>query len=189
MARINLLPWRDERRAEQKKEFVVVLAAVAVFAALIILLAQMVASGYVDNQNSRNEYLQSNINELNAQVKEIKELENKRRELLDRMKIIQELQGNRPVIVRVFDEIVRTIPDGVFYLDLKRTENTIQMTGVAESNNRISSLMRRIDGSEWFANPILTSVQARPQYGEQASEFKLSFAIKTPSDETEGGVK
>lgn len=181
MANINLLPWREERRAELKKEFLVLLGGVAVMALAVIVLVHMLISGAIAVQESRNGYLKRHIAELDAQVKEIQELETKKQQLLDRMKVIQELQGNRPIIVRIFDDLVRTLPDGVFYSELSRTGNGISLVGVAESNNRISSLMRRVDGSEWFASPNLTSVAAKPEYGEQASEFKLSFVISMPS--------
>ena len=187
MAKINLLPWREERRQELKKEFLTILVGVAVLGAFLVVLGHMVANGAVSGQKDRNAYLQRYIDELNSQVKEIKELEKKRRELLDRMKVIQELQGNRPIIVRIFDELVRSIPDGVFYKDLSRTDKVIKLNGVSESNNRISSLMRNIDKSVWFEDPNLTSVRASPDNGEQASEFSLSFKITTPSTEEEKG--
>ena len=187
MAKINLLPWREERRAELQKEFLVVLGGVAVIAAGLVLIVNSIIGGFVSDQQQRNQYLQNNINELNKQVAEIRELEKKKRELLDRMKVIQQLQGNRPVIVRIFDELVRTVPDGVFYQQLNRKDARIELSGVAESNNRISSLMRSLDKSDWFANPNLTSVQADPDFGDQASKFTLSFNISTPSAGKEAG--
>lgn len=181
MANINLLPWREERRQEAKQDFLTVLGGVALAGLLLVVLADRHVTGAIDNQNGRNTYLQNQINELSEQVNEIKELERKKQELLDRMKVIQELQGNRPIIVRIFDELVRSLPDGVFYSDLNRVGNQVKLTGIAESNNRISSLMRKVDKSEWFTNPNLTSVKAVPDFGEQASEFGLSFGIGTPS--------
>ena len=181
MAKINLLPWREERRQELKKEFLVILGGVAVIAVALVMLADMLVGGAVSSQEGRNGYLQQNIDELSKQVKEIRELEKRKKELLDRMKVIQELQGNRPIIVRIFDELVRTLPDGVFYKKLERKGNTITLSGIAESNNRISSLMRNVDKSKWFESPNLTSVKANPDYGDQASEFGLSFKITTPS--------
>jgi type IV pilus assembly protein PilN len=189
MAKINLLPWREERRAELQKEFLAVLGVVAVVAAGIVFAANTYMTGVIESQQQRNAYLQKNIAELNKQVKEIKELENKKQELLDRMTVIQELQGNRPVIVRLFDEMVRTIPDGVFYNQLTRKDNKIDLTGIAESNNRISSLMRRLNSSAWFAKPNLTSVTANSDFGEQASDFKLSFVVSTPSAAEKEGAK
>ena len=182
MAKINLLPWREERRQELKKEFLVVLGGVAVIAIGLIFMAHVAIQGAIDSQDARNQYLTRHIAELEDQVKEIKELEKKRREMLDRMTVIQQLQGNRPLIVRVFDELVRTMPDGTYYKSLKRTGQTVVVSGVAESNNRISSLMRKLEASEWFASPNLTSVKAAPDFGDQASSFSLSFVISTPSD-------
>lgn len=182
MAKINLLPWREERRQELKKEFLVVLAGVVVLAVGLIFLVHTMMQGAIDSQRARNGYLTQNIKELELQVKEIKLLEQKRQELLDRMTVIQQLQGNRPVIVRVFDEVVKTLPDGVFYNNLKRTDKAIRVSGIAESNNRISSLMRKLETSEWFSEPNLTAVKATPTYGEQASSFSLSFKISSPSE-------
>ncbi len=186
MANINLLPWREERRQELKQEFLTILGGVAVIAFALVILADRFVGGSIESQQGRNNYLQKQIDELSLQVNEIKELEKKKQELLDRMTVIQALQGNRPIIVRIFDELVRTLPDGVFYSDLTRTDSLIQLTGIAESNNRISSLMRKVDKSEWFAGPNLTSVKAKPDFGEQASEFGLSFSLSTPSIVEEG---
>lgn len=189
MANINLLPWREERRQELKKQFLVVLGVVAVLGVVLVVLGHMFVSGAISHQQDRNAYLQRNIDELNAQVKEIQELEKKKNELIERMKVIQELQGNRPIIVRIFDEMVRTLPDGIYYSDLERTSAMIKLNGAAESNNRISSLMRNLENSEWFESPALTSVKANPDMGEQASTFGLSFKITTPSAEEEEGMQ
>ncbi len=186
MANINLLPWREERRQELKQAFLVVLGVVAAFGVVLVVLADMAVSNAIDGQNGRNQYLQKQIGELELQVKEIRELEKKKQELLDRMKVIQELQGNRPIIVRIFDEMVRSLPDGVFYNELSRSNDAIKLVGIAESNNRISSLMRKVDKSEWFDDPNLTAVTAKPVFGEQASEFTMSFNISTPSVVEEG---
>lgn len=182
VARINLLPWREERRQERQRRFMVTLGAVFVVAVALVLLTELVIGQRVDSQRNRNNYLQSHINQLNDQVKEIAELEKKRRELLDRMQIIQDLQGTRPLIVRVFDEQVRTLPDGVFFELLKREKQQLQVKGVAESNNRVSGLMRNLDESEWFAEPSLSAVNAAPRFGEQASRFELSYKIEKPTE-------
>jgi len=102
---------------------------------------------------------------------------------LDRMRVIQELQGNRPIIVRVLDQLVRTVPDGVFYTNLQTKDKTINIRGVAESNNRVSSLMRRLDSSDWLANPNLDAVKAAPNYGDQANTFNLTVQIQAPESE------
>ena len=108
------------------------------------------------------------------------DLQRRRTQLLERMRIIQELQGNRPIIVRVMDQLVRTIPDGVFYTSLVSESGRILIEGVAESNNRVSSLMRNLDASEWLASPNLDSVRAAPDYGEQATTFSLSVSVQLP---------
>ncbi len=183
MARINLLPWREERRAALQKQFLVILAGMAVFGALIVFLGDRYVSALIEHQNGRNNYLQQHIAELNRQVAEIRELEKRRAELLERMEIIQGLQGKRPVIVRIFDEAVRTMPDGAYFLNMTRSGENIKVSGKAESNNRVSSLMRKLDSSLWFKDPNLTSVKAAPDFGEQGSEFQLSFKITSPDAE------
>ena len=97
------------------------------------------------------------------------------------MKVIQELQGNRPIIVRVLDQLVRTVPDGVFYTELTSSSQEINITGIAESNNRVSSLMRRLDGSDWFHEPNLEGVRAAPDFGEQATTFNMTVKLQLPS--------
>jgi type IV pilus assembly protein PilN len=181
MAQINLLPWRDERRAELKKEFMVVLGAVVVSGVLILLCVDLFFSGRIQYQNNRNNYLTSNIQTLNKKVEELRDMQRKRTQLLDRMKVIQDLQGNRPVIVRILDQLVRTVPDGVFYTNLKATGQVITITGIAESNNRVSSLMRRLDASDWFTEPNLEGVRAEPTFGDQATTFNMTVKLQLPS--------
>jgi len=181
MANINLLPWREARRQELKQAFLIVLTCVAALAAGLVFLGDSLVNGAIDAQTGRNNYLQQHIDELTLQVQEIESLEKKKQELEDRMTVIQRLQGNRPVIVRIFDDMVNTLPDGVFFNELQRTGDKITVTGIAESNNRISSLMRRLDGSDWFASSNLKEVAAQPSFGEQASRFNLFFDISTPA--------
>ena len=101
------------------------------------------------------------------------------------MRVIQALQGNRPVIVRLLDQLVRTVPDGVFYTNLETQANVVSIEGVAESNNRVSSLMRRLDASDWLDSPNLDAVQAAPNYGDQATTFKLTVNIELPEEDQE----
>ncbi len=103
------------------------------------------------------------------------------------MRVIQELQGNRPIIVRVLDQLVRTVPDGVFYTNLQTKDKTISIRGVAESNNRVSSLMRRLAASDWLANPNLDAVRAAPEFGDQANTFNLTVQIQAPESEKKSG--
>lgn len=185
MARINLLPWREERRQALRRQFLAVLGAMVLLGGAVVLATQQYYANAISHQQARNAHLQENINVLNRQVAEIRKLEQRKQQLLERINIIQDLQGKRPLIVRIFDEIVRTLPDGTFFQDLKRTDKRIAVKGIAESNNRVSSLMRKLDASPWFANPNLTAVSAVPQFGEQASQFTLSYVISPPKSDEE----
>ena len=188
MAQINLLPWREERRKRLKKDFFVSVALVAALAGVLVLLADRIVANQIDAQVSRNAYMTKNIKTLDKAVREIRDLQKRRNQLLDRMRVIQELQGNRPIIVRVLDQLVRTVPDGVFYKKLDARNKSIAIAGVAESNNRVSSLMRRVSASDWLAKPNLDNVSAAPSFGDQANNFNLSVQIQAPKiDEDESG--
>lgn len=189
MARINLLPWRDWERERKKKEFLGNLVAVLVAGVALVLLGGWYLGGRIDNQNERNAFLEREIAVLDQKIAEIQSLQKTRDELLARMRVIQELQGNRPVIVRVFDEMVRSLASGVHFRSLKMEGTRFTVEGVAESNNRISSLMRNLDNSDWFASPNLKSIKEDPQnstYGAQASTFNLTFVQTNPNKTTEG---
>lgn len=178
MARINLLPWREWERERRKNEFLANLLGVVVFGLGLVFVAGWYFDGQISNQTQRNAFLQNRIETLNKQIDEIKDLNQQRERLLARMRVIQALQGNRPVIVRVFDEMVQTLAKGVHYTSLSMTGNTLSVQGTAESNNRISALMRNLDGSSWFADPNLKNIKELPDsadYGDQAANFELKF--------------
>lgn len=181
MARINLLPWREQLREERKQQFLVSLAGVLVLAVGLVFLGNQYLNAGIDNQNARNDFLKKEIATLDARIQEIKELKTRRQQLLERMKIIQDLQGNRSIIARVFDQLVRTLPDGVYFTSLNMTGDSIAINGAAESNNRVSSLMRNLDGSEWLASPNLSEVKAVSSGGvDQANVFTLSVQQVSP---------
>ncbi|MFT7286992.1 MAG: type IV pilus assembly protein PilN [Halieaceae bacterium] len=186
MAHINLLPWREARREELKRAFLSVLGLVAAAGVLLILLGDRVVNAQMDTQRARNDHISQNIRILDRQVEEIRDLQRKRNQLVDRMRVIQELQGNRPIIVRVLDQLVRTVPDGVFYNNVTATVTNLSISGVAESNNRVSSLMRRLNASEWLKSPNLDAVRAAPTYGDQANTFDLTVQVDLPEKDAEG---
>ncbi|WP_346838509.1 PilN domain-containing protein [Microbulbifer sp. SAOS-129_SWC] len=177
MAKINLLPWRREYREQKQKEFQQVALLVVIAAGISVFLWMKTVDAQISNQSERNQILQTEITKLNKQVQEIKNLKKRRQELIDRMRVIQELQGNRPLAVRYFDEMVRATPEGLWLTGLKRSGNTMQIAGIAESNNRVSSFMRNLDQSEWFESPNLTGVTAKPEFGEQASAFQMTVNV------------
>ena len=174
MARINLLPWREQLREERKKQFFAALAATVVASLGIVFMADLYISAGVNQQQSRNQYLEKQINQLNARITEIKNLRTRKEQLLERMEVIQGLQGNRPVIVRVFDEVAKVVPDGVYFKDLAIEGNQLTLVGVAESNSQISALMRNFDASEWFTEPNLTAVRKIAEGGDLMNEFDLT---------------
>ena len=143
----------------------------------------------IDNQRQRNKLLEDEIVLLDAQVKEIQELKKKRSELIARMKVIQDLQGTRPTVVRFFDELVRAIPDGVFLTGLSKTGDILSIDGITESANRVSAFMRQLDDSPWFAEPNLKSVTNDTKYGEQAAKFSLLLKTVLPADKDDKEVK
>lgn len=160
MAKINLRPWREELREEKQKEYLSALALVGIVAGAIWWFANGALNSAIDSQQARNDYLQRQASALDKKIVEIRELREKREELLDRMRLIQELQGNRPVIVRVFDEMARIVPEEVFFVEVKSEGTRFTIDGRASSNDEISQLMRNFDKSAWFANPNLLGVQA-----------------------------
>lgn len=188
MARINLLPWREQLREERRKQFLTAMVAVLVAAVGIILIADQYISRSIDHQVERNSYISKEIAQLDARMKQISELKARRQQLLERMKIIQDLQGNRPISGRIFDQLARTLPDGVYFTEVKMLDKTIFITGVAESNNRVSELLRNLDASDWLESPTLTEVKATTAGAvDQANVFQLTVRQTQPV--VEGGEK
>ena len=189
MARINLRPWREELRQEKQQQFVMTLLFVLILAGAALFGWHNYLNGLIDDQRARNSYIEQEASKLQDQITEIDKLRQERKRLIDRMKVIQELQGNRPVVVKMFDELVRTVPDGVYYDEVALEGNLLNINGVADSNNRISSLMRNFDQSEWFKDPNLTSVMAIKESSSTSSNFKLAVIRTTPGEEEEEGTK
>ncbi len=181
--KINLLPWREERREAKKKEFLNIMVSVLLTAGLIIAVTDRFYDNAVKTQASRNTFLTKEIDVLENRIADIKKLQEKKNELLSRMKVIQELQGNRPIIVRLFDEFARRLAPRVFFTDLTLTDKLLATKGIAESNNRISSQLRNLSDSDWFDNPNVTAIKADTEYGPQASQFSLSVEQSTPIKE------
>lgn len=180
MATINLLPWREELRQVKKREFLEVVVVVLVASLVVVFAWNWVMKGFISNQTDRNNLLTTEISKLEQQVREIEELKKRKQDMLDRMEVIQGLQANRPDIVRMFDEFVRAIPDGVYISELKRSEQSVALVGYAESNNRVSALMRSLDSSYKFSDPNLTKVEANDILGEQGNRFEMRVKLTAP---------
>lgn len=160
MAKINLLPWREALRKERQQEFIGIIAAVAIAAAALVWFVNGSIEDQWKTQKQRNAFIQKEMSVLSEQISEIQKLREKREQLLERMELIQNLQGNRPVIVRLFDEIARAIPDDLYFTSLDIKGDKVSVKGRAKSNNRVAALMRNFDDSDWFSAPNLVSVKA-----------------------------
>lgn len=157
---INLLPWREVRKEEQKREYLTYLAIGLIITGLILLGIHFVITRWISGQQSVNHFLEAKVKVLDSQIVEINALEKEKKQLLDRMEIIQELQKSRPQVVQFFDGLVRIIPDGLHLTNIARTGEQVLIDGRAESNTRVSTFMRNIEGSKWLKRPVLTLIEA-----------------------------
>lgn len=188
MANINLLPWREEQRRERNRATVMTCVAMWLAAAFVVFLANSYMNGRIDHQNQRNQFLQTEIQELSVVIAEIDDLKDKRDALIERMDVIQTLQENRAQIVHVFDDLASKLPKGVFYETIDKTDSGLHIEGKAQSNGRVSALMRNLDASDWFSNPDLKVVDVVDQNGSSVSEFDVVVKESRLNDET-GGVE
>lgn len=163
MARINLLPWRQEERLRKNKEFNVLAAAAAILAILLTLLALTYLNNQLSNQQSANELITNENKRLEGVLEDIKVLETQRDEMVSRMKIIQDLQGRRSVPVRVWDDIARAVPTNMYLVGIKREGDTITLTGFADNNNVVSQLVRNLDNSPWLGNSLIPQIKTNVQ--------------------------
>ncbi len=161
MPRINLLPWREQQRKERKLALGVALGAAALAAAVTTLGVNLYYGSLINAQERRNARLQAEIRELDRQIEKINTLEQQKQNFIARMQIIERLQRSRPEIVHLFDEIVRTIPDGTYLTALEQNGNRLKLQGVAQSSTRVSSFMRNIDSSQWLRNPELEVIETK----------------------------
>ena len=150
MMHINLLPWRERLREVRRREFLTIMMGFVIIAGGLVFLVDRYFNGEITMQQARNVFVRAEITLLDAQVAEINQLRLQKEDIRARMNVITDLQGTRPVIVRIFDEMVRTLPDGIFYEQVQRIEDVIAVEGIAESSARITELMRNLDDSEWF---------------------------------------
>lgn len=183
MTRINLLPWREALRKERQRQFVSIGAGAAILMAAIILYLHIHISGMITTQEARNNFLQGEIDKVDASIKEIAELDIKKKKLLQRMTVIQDLQSRRPLAVHMMDELVRVIPEGLYLIKITQKDAEIELEGIAQSNARVSSLMNNLEKSEWFKEPKLDVIQA--QEGKEAARgnrFLLKVSQRNPAD-------
>jgi type IV pilus assembly protein PilN len=188
MARINLLPWRAERREQRKREFFIQLGIAAAAAILVVILWGLWMNFRIDNQNDRNAYLKQEIQQLDAKIAEIKDLQKVKSRLLARKQIIEKLQANRAQMVHLFDELVKTIPNGARLTSMKQQGDKLTLHGVAQSNATVAAYMRNIEASPWMGSAQL--VKTENTHGDVSSpyEFDLVVTLTTPKAGADGGA-
>jgi type IV pilus assembly protein PilN len=193
LTRINLLPWREDLRQEQKKQFAMMAVMTGVLAAAIVGLIHFQMQSKIDYQNSRNNFMTAEIAKVDEEIKEISELQKVRRSLVERMEVIQDLQGSRPSIVHLFSEIVSTVPNGVYLETLTQKGGNLEVNGEAESNARVSTYMRNLQASDWLKDPNLTVIEIEDKTVNRISTFTLTVKQTSPnaSDEAkdDGGLQ
>jgi len=188
MAKINLLPWRQERREQRQKAFYALLGGSFGVGVLLAVAVITYYNGLIDNQNSRNQFLTDEIAALEVKIKEIEDLEKRRADLLQRKKVIEELQASRSQMVHLFDELVRTIPDGVRLRSIKQVGQQLTLEGIAQSNARVSSYMRALQQSGWVTNPDLNIIEAKGSDRTMPFQFTLGVALTQPKKQAEPGA-
>ena len=189
MSRINLLPWREARRKELQTQFVITIAIVALIAAAIWGGVHFYYTQLIDFQNARLTFLAQQIEVVDKKIAEIKKLEKEKDRLLSRMRAIEQLQGNRPLIVRLFDELILSLPEGITLTSIEQKDKNFTINGLAQSNARVSSFMRNIESSDWIQKPNLIVIKegAKQKTDVPINSFVLTFNQVIPkSDEEEG---
>jgi type IV pilus assembly protein PilN len=191
MARINLLPWRAERRKLRQKEFFTMLGLCAAAGVVLWFLLNSYYNNQISGQTERNAYLHDQITQVDKQIAEIDQLDKKKAKLLARKEVIEQLQANRSQMVHLFDSLVRTIPDGVILTSIKQEGDKLTLEGRSQSNARVSTYMRNLEGSGWMTKPNLSIIEAKE--GDPALPYAFSLDVllanpNAPKDENGDGV-
>jgi type IV pilus assembly protein PilN len=181
MARINLLPWRAERRRQRQKEFLGMLGASAVLAALLAFLIVSYYNAQIEGQNERNAFMRDQIAQVDSRIKEIEALDQKKAKLLARKEVIEQLQANRSQMVHLFDSLVRTIPDGVVLTAAKQEGDKLTLEGRGQSYGRVSTYMRNLEGSGWMTRPELSIIEAKAGDPGLPFAFTLTVMLVNPN--------
>jgi len=177
MPRINLLPWREQERKVRRREFLVALGGAAIAAIVFIIGGKLLYSSWIDAQTAKNDLLKKEIVKLDAQIADIQDLENRKQRLVARMEIIEKLQRKRPEIVHLFDELVKTVPEGIYLTQMKESGKKLEIKGIAQSSTRVSTFMRNIDSSAWMDNPQLQVVESSKDAPSGGSSFTLTSDV------------
>ena len=188
--RINLLPHREQKRQARERQFVSLAITLAILGVAIVALVHVILTARIDNQISRNQLLKTKIAELDAQIKEIDKLRDQIQQVLARKQVVETLQSNRNEAVHLLDQLVRQLPEGVYLQSVRQKDNKVTIVGFAQSNARVSTLMRNIEGSPWLEKPELVEIKLVTVAAEgrtpaqQLNQFTLNFQIRRATTET-----
>ncbi|MEQ8659783.1 MAG: PilN domain-containing protein [Gammaproteobacteria bacterium] len=188
MPRINLLPWREELRKQKRAEYLGILGVCAVVAVAAWFAVHLYFVELIEYQDQRNGFIKAEIKKLDKKIAEIKALEKERDNLIARMKAIETLQTSRPIIVHLFDELVTTLPEGVYLTEIGQKGKRVTIKGVAQSNARVSNYMRNVEASEWLKEPKLRIIETRTQGNRRVSDFELILRQTSPKADGEDGA-
>ena len=189
MIRINLLPHRIEKRRQRRQQFYALSAAMIVLGALIGFAVHMVYSGHIERQQARNDFLKAEIAKLDRDIAEIRRLREQIDAMLSRKQVIESLQSTRAETVHLFNELAQQMPDGVYLKSIKQTDRRVTLVGYAQSNARVSHLMRNLESSPFLEQPVLVEAKAANIDNRRVSEFTLGIGIRQPkTDDSEAAA-
>lgn len=188
MMRINLLPHRVEKRHARQVQFIALSVISVVLGGLLVGFVQVAISAQISYQERRNTYLKQETAILDKQIEEIKKLREQTQALLARKNVVENLQSTRSDVVHLLDQMLRILPDGVYLKTLKQTGEKINLVGYAQSNARISTLMRAIEDSPWLESPSLVEIHATSAKGTRLSEFTLTFQLTRSNQGATAGI-
>jgi type IV pilus assembly protein PilN len=188
MIRINLLPHREIRRKKQQEHFFILLGLVTVFGIGVWFVVHTFLNDRLDDQNSRNKYLQEEIVKLDKQIDEIKVLKEQIASLLARKKVVETLQLNRSEVVHLLDQLARQLPEGIYLRSIKQVGTRVTITGYTQSQARVSTLMRNLEASQHLENPGLVEIKAVAQGASRINEFTMNINITRPKPTDDAGT-
>jgi type IV pilus assembly protein PilN len=184
MAKINLLPWREELRKQKQKDFIAAIGASVLLTIGLIVAVHVYIEGLKEYQNQRNQLLEAEIRQLDVQIAKIRDIEETKKKLLAKIDVIQKLQESRPEIVHLFDEIPKVTPDGIYLTKLTQTGSALTFNGKTQSNARVSAFMRAIEASKWINSPKVVVIQSQDKKeAEHASNFTMTASQGAKSAE------
>ncbi|MGB7289850.1 MAG: PilN domain-containing protein [Candidatus Macondimonas sp.] len=182
---INLLPWREQQRKERQRQFLISMIGAAIVVLGGVFLANSYVQTHIDRQNARNTRIEQENKALDIQIAEIRDLQKTRQNLIERMRVIEQLQDQRTTSVHLFDELITTLPDGVTITAMRQEAAQITLDGQAQSNARVSSYMKNLDASSWFQDPQLVVIETKEGKNGRFAQFSLRVQLTRPNAEAE----